>query len=83
MFDAMECDACRSRRPRNEMEIEMATATALKPPVPKQLPPPNSDFYQIEETLSADERAILKKVRDFMDTKVAPVINKYWVEDAS
>src|SRR5882672_6140170 len=64
------------------MEIEMATATALKPPVPKQLPLPNSDFYQIEETLSADERAILRKVRDFMDTKVAPVINKYWVEDA-
>ena len=59
MFDAMECDACRSRRPRNEMEIEMATATALQPPVPKQLPLPNSDFYQIEETLGADERAIL------------------------
>ena len=60
----------------------MATATALKPSAPKQLPPPNSDFYQIEETLSADERAILKKVRDFMETKVAPIINKYWVEDA-
>ena len=60
----------------------MATATALKPSVPKQLPLPNSDFYQIEQTLSADEQAILKKVRDFMDSKVAPVINKYWVEDA-
>jgi glutaryl-CoA dehydrogenase len=82
MFDALERDACRSRRPRNEMEIEMATATALKPSLPKQLPLPNSDFYQIEDTLSADERAILKKVRDFMDTKVAPIINKYWVEDA-
>ena len=58
----------------------MATATALKPS--KQLPPPNSDFYQIAELLGDEERAIVKKVRDFMETKVAPIINKYWVEDA-
>jgi alkylation response protein AidB-like acyl-CoA dehydrogenase len=64
------------------MEIQMATATALKPSGPKKLPPPNSDFYQFAETLGADELAILKKVRAFMETKVAPIINKYWVEDA-
>src|SRR5215469_12849368 len=64
------------------MEIYMATATALKPSGPKKLPPPNSDFYQFAETLGADELAILKKVRAFMETKVAPIINKYWVEDA-
>jgi glutaryl-CoA dehydrogenase len=63
------------------MEIRMATATAVKPSTPK-LPPPNSDFYQFAETLSADELAILKKVRSFMESKVAPIINKYWVEDA-
>jgi alkylation response protein AidB-like acyl-CoA dehydrogenase len=60
----------------------MATAAALKPSVPKQLPPPNSDFYQFVETLGADELATVKRVRAFMETKVAPVINKYWVEDA-
>jgi alkylation response protein AidB-like acyl-CoA dehydrogenase len=60
----------------------MATATVVKPLVPKQLPPPTSDFYQIAETLSADELAILKMVRDFMETKVAPIINTYWVKDA-
>ena len=38
-------------------EIQMTTATALKPSVPKQLPPPNSDFYRFAETLSADELA--------------------------
>jgi alkylation response protein AidB-like acyl-CoA dehydrogenase len=64
------------------METQMATATALKPSGPKKLPPPNSDFYQFAETLGADELAILKKVRAFMETKVAPIINKYWVEDA-
>jgi glutaryl-CoA dehydrogenase len=60
----------------------MATATALKPSVPKQLPPPNSDFYQFVETLGADELATVNRVRAFMEAKVAPVINKYWVEDA-
>jgi glutaryl-CoA dehydrogenase len=64
------------------MELQMATAAALKPSVPKQLPPPNSDFYQFVETLGADELATVKRVRAFMETKVAPVINKYWVEDA-
>src|SRR5262252_1878796 len=48
----------------------------------KPLPAPNSDFYQFAETLSANELAILKKVRAFMESKVAPIINKYWVEDA-
>src|SRR5262250_3663505 len=60
----------------------MATATARKPSTPKPLPAPNSDFYNFAETLSADELAVLKKVRAFMETKVAPIINKYWVEDA-
>src|SRR5215471_11316943 len=60
----------------------MATATARKPSTPKPLPVPNSDFYNFAETLSADELAILKKVRAFMESKVAPIINKYWIEDA-
>src|SRR6516162_4331024 len=60
----------------------MSTATALRPSTSKQLPPPNSDFYRFAETLSADELALLKQVRTFMETKVAPIINKYWVEDS-
>src|SRR5262245_5508939 len=49
---------------------------------PKPLPAPNSDFYQFAEDLSAEELAIVKKVRDYMETKVQPIINKYWVEDS-
>jgi glutaryl-CoA dehydrogenase len=49
---------------------------------PKPLPAPNSDFYQLADVLNADELALVKKVRTYMETKVAPVINKYWVEDA-
>jgi hypothetical protein len=33
--------------------------------------------------LNADELAIVKRVRAFMETKVAPVITNYWVDDAS
>src|ERR1700738_1819008 len=49
---------------------------------PKPLPAPNSDFYEVYETLSAEELATVKKVRAFMEAKVAPVITKYWVDDA-
>jgi alkylation response protein AidB-like acyl-CoA dehydrogenase len=46
------------------------------------LPVPNGDFYQVTECLSDGERAILKNVRAFMETKVAPTISKYWAEDS-
>src|SRR5881296_4035860 len=48
----------------------------------KPLPPPNTDFYEVTETLNAEELALLKQVRAFMKDKVAPVITKYWAEDA-
>src|SRR5438067_7119508 len=47
----------------------------------KPLPPPNSDFYQLAETLQEEEIADVKQIRAFMETKVAPIITKYWVED--
>jgi glutaryl-CoA dehydrogenase len=57
----------------------MATPTA-KPDV--QLPKPNGDFYQVTESLNDSEQAILQKVRTFMESKVAPVINQHWLEDS-
>src|SRR6267142_3136504 len=64
----------------------MSTATATRPAKetkqPKQLPPPNSDFYDVYETLNAEELAILKQVRGFMESEVAPIITKYWADDA-
>jgi alkylation response protein AidB-like acyl-CoA dehydrogenase len=60
-----------------------ATAVAAKPAKQsKPLPAPNSDFYEVYETLSAEELATVKRVRAFMEAKVAPVITKYWVDDA-
>jgi len=49
---------------------------------PKPLPSPNSDFYEVYETLNAEELATVKRVRTFMEAKVAPVITQYWVDDA-
>ena len=70
----------------------MATATAVAAPAaaaatsakkaPKQLPAPNSDFYQLADVLTAEEKALVKKVRTYMETKVQPIINKYWSDDA-
>src|SRR5260221_6206915 len=50
--------------------------------IKKALPQPNSDFYQLLDALTAEELAVLKQVRAFMETKVAPIITKYWVEDS-
>src|SRR5215510_3626933 len=49
---------------------------------PKPLPAPNVDFYEFAADLPAEEMAIIKKVREYMQTKVQPIINKYWVEDS-
>ena len=57
-------------------------ASPVKDKKPVSLPAPNSDFYELVETLPAEELAIVKQVRTFMETKVAPIITKYWVEDA-
>jgi glutaryl-CoA dehydrogenase len=47
-----------------------------------QLPAPNSDFYQIIDCLTKTEQDKVKQVREFMESKVAPIINKYWLEDS-
>src|SRR6266542_1340200 len=60
--------------------LQTAAPRAAKPAKP--LPAPNSDFYELAETLPAEELAVVKQVRAFMETKVAPIITKYWVEDA-
>src|SRR5580698_5174650 len=57
----------------------MSTPTAK---LEVKLPKPDGDFYQVTESLKDPERAILQRVRTFMETKVAPVINKHWLEDS-
>src|SRR3989442_282590 len=60
----------------------MATLTETKArPERKPLPAPNSDFYQLAETLPPDELAVVKQVRAFMESNVAPIVTKYWAAD--
>jgi alkylation response protein AidB-like acyl-CoA dehydrogenase len=58
------------------------TRPAKETKQPRPLPPANSDFYDVYETLNAEELAIVKQVRGFMESKVAPIITKYWADDA-
>ena len=61
----------------------MPTATAAsKAKAPKPVPVPNGDFYQLVDLLTPEDKAIVKKVRTYMETKVQPIINKYWSDDA-
>jgi alkylation response protein AidB-like acyl-CoA dehydrogenase len=60
--------------------VAMAAASEKKPL--RQLPAPNSDFYQLADVLTAAERGTVERVRAYMQTKVQPIINKYWSEDA-
>lgn len=47
----------------------------------KELPEINPDFYELSDKLTPDQRALQLKVRDFMETEVAPIINDYWLRD--
>ena len=64
------------------VSTSVAAATAPAKKAPKQLPAPNSDLYQLADVLTAEETEIVKKVRAYMETKVQPIINKYWSDDA-
>src|SRR5277367_3362793 len=44
-------------------------------------PPANGDFYRITDLLAQKERAVVKRVRDFMEAEVAPIIEDYWARD--
>src|SRR5437867_2645231 len=61
----------------------MATLTERTArPERKPLPPPNSDFCNLAETWPREELAVVKQVRAFMESKVAPIATKYWADDA-
>ena len=41
----------------------------------------DADFYLIEQTLDDDGRQLLRRVREFMEKSVQPVINHYWTRE--
>src|SRR5262249_60705538 len=61
------------------MEDHMATVPRAREK--EYSPPVNADFYRIADLLDPKERAVVKRVRDFMETEVAPIIEDYWARD--
>ena len=60
----------------------MATVPAAPARKKEYSPPPvNGDFYKIADLLDPKELAVVKRVRDFMETEVAPIIEDYWGRD--
>ena len=47
---------------------------------PARTPHTNPDFYNLIELLNDEEKKKVQEVREFMRTKVAPIINKNWAE---
>ncbi|KAI3409058.1 uncharacterized protein J3R85_019809 [Psidium guajava] len=41
-------------------------------------PPCTSDYYHFDDLLTPEEQAIRKKVREYMEKEVAPIMAKYW-----
>jgi glutaryl-CoA dehydrogenase len=60
----------------------MANAQATRSAKPDYAPPPiNGDFYGIATVLNDTERALVRRVREFTEGVVAPVIEEFWSRD--
>lgn len=44
----------------------------------KTRPAVNGDFYELTPTLPEEDKIILLKVREFMETEIRPIANDYW-----
>src|SRR6267143_133229 len=61
----------------------MATQQAKSTGKTDYAPPPiEGDFYRIAAVMNDSERALLKRVREFTEGVIAPVIEDYWSRDA-
>src|SRR5215468_1286662 len=56
----------------------MPSSCSLAPMAETTTRPPTTDYYQVDDLLTDQERALRWRVRDFCDREVLPVINRYW-----
>src|SRR5262249_61646170 len=59
----------------------MSVKTSLAPKLDYSVPPADGDFYRIANLLDDSESAIVKRVRNFMEREIAPIIDDYWARD--
>src|SRR6202042_68151 len=68
-------------RTKGEEETK-ANPQAAQVTKPDYAPPPiDGDFYRIASVLNDKERTLLRRVREFTEGVVAPVIEDYWAHD--
>ena len=60
------------------MSTEQVTTSRKKEYIP---PDVDGDYYRILDLLDDKERAVVKRVRDFCEAVVAPIIEEYWARD--
>src|SRR6266516_2806837 len=66
---------CHRSRATNAEETTMSVITE------KMLPQANGDFYAISSTQGEEDQALLRRVRDFLEAEVTPIINQYWIRE--
>jgi glutaryl-CoA dehydrogenase len=59
----------------------MSKQTSLSRKLDYSVPAIDGDFYRVANLLSDTERAVVKRVRDFMEREIAPIIDDYWARD--
>ncbi|TDS11026.1 acyl-CoA dehydrogenase family protein [Sphingobacterium paludis] len=57
--------------------MKMLTSSGKK----REAPPIDADFYSVEAKLSPEDRALQLRVREFLETEIKPIVNKYWLHD--
>lgn len=68
-----------SKMDKRELDMAMKMLTSKK----KKKDPPaiDADFYDVEQKLSAQDRALQLKVRSFLESEIKPIVNKFWLHD--
>jgi glutaryl-CoA dehydrogenase len=59
----------------------MSKRTSSSRKLDYSVPAVDGDFYRVANLLNDTERAVVKRVRDFMEREIAPIIDDYWARD--
>ncbi|UYL07403.1 acyl-CoA dehydrogenase family protein [Bdellovibrio sp. SKB1291214] len=63
-----------------ELLLLLDQARKIKKRKNPKFPEINGDFYNTYDLLSEDEKAVITKVRSFMQSEVAPIVDEYWMK---
>jgi glutaryl-CoA dehydrogenase len=63
-----------------ELLLLLDQARKIKKRKNPKFPEINGDFYNTYDLLSEDEKAVIAKVRSFMQSEIAPIVDEYWMK---